>query len=272
MRSLIQTARTALAAAALVALTGSTARAQSADVQIIHNSPDPMAAVVDIYVDGGLAVPDLAFREATPIVPLPAGSEIVIGIAPGTSSGPGDIIATFPATLTPGESYIVMAAGVLDTENLPENPDMVDTAFSLYVKPGLRAAGVGSDVDLIAFHGSPDAPTVDVRLPDSTILFGGLQFTDFAADYISVPPASYVLEITPAGVPETTVAAYEADVTALGGGAAVVFASGFFSEMVQGMLPAFGLFVALPDGTVLELMAPTTPTEQVSWSHIKAAF
>ncbi|MEL7062300.1 MAG: DUF4397 domain-containing protein, partial [Bacteroidota bacterium] len=35
------------------------------NVQVIHNSPDPLADSVDIYLDGVLAVSDLKFREAT---------------------------------------------------------------------------------------------------------------------------------------------------------------------------------------------------------------
>ncbi|MBK7409746.1 MAG: DUF4397 domain-containing protein [Saprospirales bacterium] len=37
--------------------------------QIIHNAPSP---TVDIYLNGDLAVPALAFREATPFVFTPA--------------------------------------------------------------------------------------------------------------------------------------------------------------------------------------------------------
>lgn len=270
MKTLIRASRPALVAVSML-LGASIATAQTADVQIIHNSPDPAASVVDIYVDGALGVPDLGFREATGIVPLPAGSEIVVGVAPGNSAGPGDIIAEFPFTLMPGESYIVMAAGVLDTKGLPDNPEGVDTAFDLYAMPGLRSAGTGGGVDLIAFHGAPDAPTVDVRLADGTLLFDDLQFTDFAMDYITVPAASYVLKITPGTDPATTVASYDADVSGLGGGAAVVFASGYLSA-ARGGLPAFGLFVALTDGTVLELMEPTVPTQEMSWSQVKSIF
>ena len=77
---------TALAIAAFA--TG--AVAQTADVQVIHNSPDPGAVMVDIYLDGGAApaIPDFDFRAATAVLALPAGVETVIGVAPGNSSGP----------------------------------------------------------------------------------------------------------------------------------------------------------------------------------------
>ena len=56
------------------------------------------------------------------------------------------------------------------------------------------------------------------------------------------------------------VASYRADLSGLAGGAAYVFASGFLADT-----PAFGLFAALADGTVLEL--PVTPTARVQVIH-----
>ena len=48
-------------------------------------------------------------------------------------------------------------------------------------------------------------------------------------NYITVPPASYILDVTPGNDNSTIVASFEADLSGLGGGAAVVFASGFLN-------------------------------------------
>ena len=76
--------------------------AQTAQVQIIHNSPYP---VVDIYVDGTVAIEQVAYRACTGLVDLPINT--TVGIAP---TG-GDVIATFPFTLASNETYVVTASG-----------------------------------------------------------------------------------------------------------------------------------------------------------------
>jgi hypothetical protein len=251
----------ALAAVLLFALP---ALAQDANVQIIHNSPDPAAASVDIYLGDTLAVPGLGFRQATGITPLPADTDLMVGVAPGGSSSSADVIAWFPVNLPVGD-YVVMAAGVLDPM-LPGNPDGLDTAFNLYVE-ALETSAAGGNVGLLAFHGAPDAPAVDVNAVGVGTLFGDLAFGEFQG-YLPVPPATYTLEITPAGLPNSVVARFAAPLDGLGGGAAVVFASGFLGAKLDG----FGLFAALADGTVLPLESVAVASEATSLGAVKAAY
>jgi len=230
--------------------------AQTARVQVIHNAADPGAAVVDIYLDGTEIVPDFKFRDATPFVDLPAGREIVIGVAPGNSTGSDDIIAEFPVTLEAGQRYVVVANGVLDPSQFAENPEGADIAFSLYPQGGAReSSGSKYAVKLIAFHGATDAPTVDVIAMGKKWkwrLIDDLTYGEYSS-YRWLLPKMYRLSVTPGGDNSTIVATYEADLRGLGGGAAVVFASGFLSPGDNQNGAAFGLFVALPDGTVIGL-------------------
>ena len=69
----------------IIALFGLGLKAQTADVQIIHNSADAAASTVDVYLDGTLIQDDFPFREATAFLSVPAEQEIVVGIAPATS-------------------------------------------------------------------------------------------------------------------------------------------------------------------------------------------
>jgi hypothetical protein len=230
------------------------AQTQTAKLQVIHNAADPGAAVVDVYLDGNDTplLNDFAFRDATAFVELPAGVNLNIGVAPGTSSGPGEIEADFDIVLEAGKKYVAMANGVLSPGGFDPNPEGIDIGFNLFTTDKARESGGDRRVDLIAFHGATDAPTVDVRIHGPNhiwTLYNDLSYGEFSS-YRQVLPMSYKLEVTPGNDNDVVVAAYEADLTGLAGGAAVVFASGFLND-AQG--PAFGLFVALPDGTVIEL-------------------
>jgi len=224
--------------------------AQTARLQVIHNSPDALAQEVDVYVNGSLLLDNFAFRTATPFVDVPAEVDLNIGVAPGNSAGPDDIIATFTVNLADGESYIAMATGLLDAGSYdPFQP------FTLNVFSGAREAATDpGNTDMLVYHGSTDAPTVDVVETEVTMgatLVDNLFYGDFAG-YLEVPTDDYVLEIRDAGG-MTTLKTYDAPLATLGldGAALTVVASGFVDPAANNNGPAFGLFVALPAGGAL---------------------
>jgi hypothetical protein len=117
---------------------------EMAMVQIIHNSASP---TVDVYVDGALAIEDFTYRSATGILELP--TSFTVGIAPANDA----IIAKFDFNLEDGESYVVVATGLLGNDNTPFDLAATGTTF------GSSAADL---VGLEVYHGSTDAPAVDV--------------------------------------------------------------------------------------------------------------
>jgi len=252
-----------------LALFAGSAFAQTATVQVIHNSPDPDAAVVDIYIGMGTtdpALPDVPFRGATGLVDLPADTELMIGVAPGNSADSDDVLAWFPVTLPAGSMTVVMATGVLDPLSV-DNPDGIDTGFTLVTGELMTMASAGN-VGVLAYHGSPDAPTVDIVAAGVGPIFSGLPFKQFQG-YGEVPEGAYTLQVTPAGDNGTIVAQFTADLNGLAGGTAVVFASGFLGARTG---EAFGLFAALNDGTVIELPAVPVANELASWGGVKSLY
>jgi hypothetical protein len=238
-------------------------RPASAWIQIIHNAADPAAAEVDIYVDGELLLDDFAFRAATPFVEVPADQELNIGVAPGSSMGPDDILVTVPVILDADEVYVAIANGVLDPLSFEPNPDGRDIGFELIVKAGARQTGTDPDmVDFFALHGATDAPTVDVLARGVATLVDDAAYGDLTG-YLSVPAADYVLDVTPGSDNSTVLASYAAPLAGLGGGAAAIFASGFLTPVNNQDGAAFGLFAALADGTVIELSPLTTARVQI---------
>lgn len=233
-----------------------TAFAQTARVQVIHNSADAAAAVVDVYVNSNLAIPDFEFRTATPFIDLPANVELEIAIAPGNSNDVNDAIYTVPVIFIQDETYIVVADGIVDPANYDPAP-----AFGLEVYAFGREAAVNpSNVDVLVHHGSTDAPTVDVVETGQGAgpIVDDLAYTDFQG-YLELPTADYVLEIRDE-TGAVGVAAFGAPLQtlALDGAALVVVASGFLDPSQNNNGPAFGLWAASPlGGSLLEL--PSAP-------------
>ncbi len=236
------------------------ATAPNARVQVIHNSADVLAGSVDVYVNDALAIPDFAFRTATPFIDLPAGVTLNIGVAPGNSTSVNDTLANFPVILSADEKYVVIANGLLTGGYLP-NPDGRNTGFTLFVKTMARENAVGSDVDLFVLHGSTDAPTVDVKAREvgNLVLVNDAAYGDITP-YFSVPAGNYTLDLYLADG-TTLVASFIAPLAGLGGGAAAVFASGFLNTAGNQNGAAFGLFAALPNGTVIALNQGVVPVE-----------
>lgn len=248
----------------LTLLTGSV-YAQTARVQIIHNSADAAAATVDIYVNNTLFINDFSFRTATPFTDVPAGTQLAIGIAPGNSTGAGDIIATFNATFTSGSKYVVVANGIVSPSGYNPAP-----AFNLDVYPlGEETAGIGTNTDVLVVHGSTDAPTVDVAnvttLPSSTLI-DDLAYGEFSG-YAALPTADYRIQVrTSNGI--TPVVEYSAPLQTLGlqGQALVVVASGFLNPANNSNGAAFGLYAALPTGGALIAL----PSVSISTARLQA--
>ena len=234
-----------------------------ARVQVIHNAADPAAETVDIYVDTGsdtVKINDFAFRSATPFLELPAETDLTIVIAGPNSESIAEGIATFDVVLAANESYHVVANGVLNPETFASNPDEVGTAFTLLISDGTReTAEDGESVDLKVLHGATDAPAVGVNANGATII-PSFSYTDFI-DYLSVPADFYQLDITLGDQPEALVASFDAEISGLGGGAAIVLASGFLDPNSNQDGNAFGLIAVLPDGTVITLPATEVETE-----------
>ena len=238
------------------------ASAQTAELQVIHNSADPAATQVDVYVNGTLTLDNFAFRTATPFVTLPAGSTVNIGIAASNSTSVNDTLKNFSLVLTSGQRYVAIANGVLNPSNFAVNPDGASTGFTLFLQNNIQtAASMMGNVDFRVVHGASDAPIVDVIARNVATLVNDAPYSAITP-YISVPAANYLLDVTPAaGSP--IVATFQADLSGLGGGSAIVFASGFLTPSANQNGPAFGLFAALANGTVVALPQTSIATLQV---------
>ncbi len=224
----------------------------NARLQVIHNAAEVNANPVDIYLNGNLLLDNFGFRKATPFINAPAGVLLNIGVAPSSSSSVNDTLKNFQVTLNAGGTYVAFANGVLNPSNYSANPDGKSTAFTLFVNDMARESAYDSaKVDFFVLHGSTDAPTVDIVARGVATLVDNAAYGDIT-DYISVPPAAYILDITPGGDNNTIVTSLNADLSGLAGKTAAVFASGFLDPSANQNGEPFGVFAALANGTVVQ--------------------
>ncbi|MEX2597352.1 MAG: DUF4397 domain-containing protein, partial [Salibacteraceae bacterium] len=228
-----------------VALASLPTLAQTARLQVIHNSADALAATVDVYVNGNLFIDDFEFQTATPFQSVPAGALLNVGVAPGNSTSVNDTIANFQFTLTANETYVLTAQGIVSPVGYMPAP-----AFGLAAFAGAReSAAVSGNTDVLVVHGSTDAPTVDVIESEvaNVTLVDDISYNEYAG-YLELATDDYVIDIqTQTG---DVVFAYEAPLESLGleDSALTVVASGFLDPTVNSNGESFGLFAVLPSG------------------------
>ena len=165
---------------------------QIARVQVIHNSADAAASVVDVWLDNTLLLDNFAFRTASPFVDAPAGTEFTIAIKDQNSTSPDNPIWSQNYTLADGETYILVAEGIVSPSGY--NPA---TPFDIAVYPtGRENANMTDKTDVLVHHGSTDAPTVDVYETGvgAGMIVDDLMYADFAG-YLELGVLDYVLEI-----------------------------------------------------------------------------
>jgi len=242
-----------------------------ARVQVIHNSADAAAEMVDIWLGTQKIVDDFMFRTATPFIDAPANTNLVVTIAPGNSTQVSDGIATFNVSFEGGEKYVLVAGGLISSNGYsPTQP------FNIFAYQTAREfAMMQGNTDVLVFHGSTDAPVVD--LVETNFGFGtvvdNLGYGDFAG-YLEVPASEYTFEVRDASG-RNTVATFEAPLGTLGlqNSAITVVASGFLNPQENNNGASFGLWVALPEGgslIPLPQVFPADPTARLQVIHNSA--
>lgn len=149
-------------------------------VRVIHTVPD--APNVDVYANDEMVVDNLAFGDYTDYLTVPEGTyEIALYVA-GTKDSP--VLAD---TLTISDNSILTVAAV---------GNLSDIEF-------LAITDVDEDKiperSMVRFlHLSPNAPAVDITLPDGTVIFSNISFEQITS-YMDVMPMDYTLQVRVAG-------------------------------------------------------------------------
>ena len=243
---------------------------ETARVQVIHNSADMAAEVVDVWLNGTLLLDNFTFRTASPFIDAPAGEEFTIAIKGPDSMDPNNPIWSQNYTLEAGQTYILIAEGIVSASGYtPATP------FDIAVYPmGREEAMMMDKTDVLVHHGSTDAPTVDVYETGvgAGEIVNDLMYGDFSG-YLELGTLDYILEVRDE-TGDSTIASYQAPLATLGleGAALTVVASGFLNPDNNSNGESFGLYVALPEGGELVPLPIWLGTKEIIVSEKVSAF
>jgi hypothetical protein len=215
--------------------------------QIVHASADPAAAVIDVWLDGGLYLNDFAFQTATPYLDLPVGSHEVV-IADSSSVGLSDaLIAPLRFTMASDSTHSIVFAGVLDPGTFSPNPDGRDIAFDAFVATGaLESTPDSTEFAVRQFYGVHDLGESD-WLVDSNTLWSDMHYGEFTDHTIGNAAQTYSTHLRGTGTIVTS-DLYSArdDMSAFAGMALLGVLSGRFGGPTGIEIESF---LVLPDGS-----------------------
>lgn len=149
-------------------------------VRVLHAVPD--APNVDVYANDTLIFDNIAYTDVTEYMPIPEGRYKITVYVTDTKNSP---ILNNMLTVNAGTYLTVGAVGMLDSIGLA---GIVDA--DMMVMP---------DRSMVRFaHLSPNAPAVDITLPNGTVVFDDISFKQITP-YLDMLPMEYSLQVRVAG-------------------------------------------------------------------------
>ncbi len=171
----------ALIAVLAMFLMGTSVFAQAADsavIRYVHALED--APAVDIYVNGGLSYAGLEYGQATPYLPSAVGTQqLVVTVTGETDAVWEQVIDTAAAS-----AYTLVVSS--------DNP-LGFTAYS----DDLNPLPIGR-ARLTAVHAAPEAPVVDIVLPDGREVIPNLEYNQ-PYGTLDIPAQNYEFVVIPDG-------------------------------------------------------------------------
>lgn len=149
-------------------------------VRVLNASPN--SPPIDIYLDNKLIVQNLSYKEFSRYLLFPAGNHNIKVYPSGQKVNP---IIDSPINLPPGFAFNIAAIGSF--------PNII-----LYAIPEPTAPQNFGKACVRFIHLSPNAPAIDIRVPDGTRIFSNIKYEDFT-EYACVPSGTYTFQVRPAG-------------------------------------------------------------------------
>lgn len=148
----------------------------SSYIRVLHAVPD--APGVDIYVNENLIARDVIYKEFTPYIPIVGGLYNIKVYPTGNKTNP---VIDKSINIPPSSIFTIAATGRL-----------ADIDLTLVPEPPIQRLPNQTFVRFV--HLSPEAPSVDVTLPNGTKLFSDIEYKEIPP-YITIRPDRYEFQI-----------------------------------------------------------------------------
>lgn len=157
---------------------------QMSYIRVLHASPD--APAVDIYANGNMIAKGLTYKQLTNYLPIMPGSYNIQVFPTGERAKP---VINTTVTVPQNSAFTIAAVGKLSEIGLLPIPEiyMPQVPMDMTNNSYVRFA-----------HLSPNAPAVDITLPDGTKIFEDVSYKEYT-DYIGVNSGTYTLQVKPTG-------------------------------------------------------------------------
>lgn len=231
--------------------------AQTASVTLVHNCPDPAAAVVDVYVSHAgttVKLDNFSFQESSnvPELAIFGGTPVTFKIAPATSTDASQAIITHEFTPDADMFYIVEARGLISPDGYVPNPD--GKTFPAEIRH-FAIPATNDDpkkAGLIFVHSSTDLDKGDLWVRGGTAaLFTGVTYGDVTTPLKQTDAKSVFLDYTKAGIKTPPLASFEVDLSKYAGQVLILMMSGFKSPSDNKNSPdTLTLLGVKEDGTI----------------------
>jgi hypothetical protein len=233
--------------------------AQTAKIQIVHNSPDYIIDTVDVWCDSVKIANDLVFRKGTQMLTVDSGFHVITVSKKFStdSSALYSLLKVEGFRIDTGKTYLAFITGVVDTTTYATNPGGIDRSLSFVSIDTYKSTGNNVQVDLHVFNGTPDAPQWDLNeigLPGLTKIADDLAYNSFSPSTI-LTGANTMFNITSADS-SAIFAAYRLNmsVATLKGTSACIFSSGVNDTTSNPTLAKLNnYYVVQNNGTVVPL-------------------
>ncbi|NQW29645.1 MAG: DUF4397 domain-containing protein [Ignavibacteria bacterium] len=224
-------------------------------LQIAHASADIAIPKVDVYVNSVLMFDNLSFKSATNFIPLDAGKDQSISIAPEASTSVVQSFYTTTVNFATGSRHILFTQGALNPAEYSPNPDPESAAheFTLFDVPDILDKSSKPDYFNVFFYNAGfDAPKMDIYQAISKAA-GGISFGSIGP-YFTAKAAVVQFGLAVSG--SQPFSAYGGDLKEYANQSVVLVACGFISPAANQSGPLLSLFIVPQTGGTFKPLIP----------------